>query len=446
MTVQGDIVGSVNSATNTAPIVVTASEPHGLKDKDEVKIAGVTGNEAANWAFYVKVSGESDTRFELYCDKELTKPVEGTGEYKSGGTIYRPFPEDYAIIVGINVYHVPALPSLHAPEIDALRFRNWLISPMGGKVAMDKTKLIISSDPRYPASDPNDPSTWQPALGALNLAFRKYSDLAFVNELNKGKSRVGRRLYIFLAGHGITPAKAATPDLDEAALLTASASLQAPGEHLLGYAWANWFRNAAAFDDIFLFMDCCRELKNNVTPIPPIAGTLVSKDRDSVRFFYAAGTELDSQSWEQDFGSPPQRHGVFSYALMEALENEAISDSEGQLTGVRLAEYLNDRVPKLREDQRPKLEFHPLKNLILVQRRDFKPNLRVIFDRSCFGQDIQLYSGDDVTTPLTTHRADGNPWCLQLKRKLYKLSTPNCEPKLFELDVSLKEPTDVKFP
>jgi uncharacterized caspase-like protein len=158
---------------------------------------------------------------------------------------------------------------------------------------------------------------------------------------------------MFFSGHGITPARAPSPDLDDAALLMANASPSALDEHLPGHPYAEWFRNAAAFDEIVLFMDCCRDLKNNVSTIglsPPLVNP---ERRDQVRRFYAAATELDSKSWEQELDGA--RHGVFSFALMEGLKNDSVSDSQGRLTGSRLKTFLESRVPQIREDQVPRI-------------------------------------------------------------------------------------------
>jgi hypothetical protein len=84
-----DVVGvnlTVSGATNATPIVVTTGT-HGLADGDNVTIASVGGNTAANGSFYVKVTGYLTTTFALYSDQALTTPVAGNGAYTSGGTV-----------------------------------------------------------------------------------------------------------------------------------------------------------------------------------------------------------------------------------------------------------------------------------------------------------------------------------------------------------------------
>src|SRR6266852_2251550 len=158
-------VGAVASASSSEPIVVTISQPHGLRDRDEVKIAGVEGNSAANGTFFVKV--KSTSVFSLYSDKKLKKPVAATGDYQFGGAAFRPFLEDYGIVVGINRYS--EFSTLHGAEADAGRFAEWLRSPLGGMVAQDNVQVILSSD--YEDPDPSDTSTWKPAETDLKTAF-----------------------------------------------------------------------------------------------------------------------------------------------------------------------------------------------------------------------------------------------------------------------------------
>lgn len=75
---------NVEGATNADPIVITAQN-HGLSSGDQVTIASVLGNTAANGTHYVSVSNAKE--FALYSDAGLTTGVEGNGTYTSGGTV-----------------------------------------------------------------------------------------------------------------------------------------------------------------------------------------------------------------------------------------------------------------------------------------------------------------------------------------------------------------------
>jgi hypothetical protein len=412
-------------ASNETPIVVTGSATLDL-GTTEIKIAGVVGNDAANGAFYIK-AGPNNT-FALYSDAKLTKPVAGTGAYQSGGVISYPLLEDYGIVVGINNY--PALTALRGPEADAIAFWRWLVSPAGGMVALSKVTRILSSD--YPAPDLSNPATWQPALDAVKGGFWNLSDLAVKNSVKTGDARVGRRLWVFLAGHGITPVKTQSADMDNSALLAATAAVGRYGEHLTAYSWIQWFKDAAAFDEIVLFMDCCRDLKNNVSPLPCTLDPIIG-DRSRVRMLYAAATDLDSQSWEDEFGG--QYHGLFSYALMQTLQNEALLDSQGRLTATNLVEQLKKEVKTLRKDQTPRFLPDPPQDITLWSKTSgLKPNVEVTFNPAVSGQQVNLFQGDDLTNPKWVHTVNSNPWSLSLDPfKAYKLAMPGGSSKLFEV-------------
>ena len=168
--------------------------------------------------------------------------------------------------------------------------------------------------------------------------------------------------------------------------------------------------------------------------------------REEVRIFYAAATGLDSRSWEQPFGSPPEYHGVFSHALMEALESESLADTEGRLTGRLLSRYLHDQVPKLRQDQKPKIQSDELKDLTLVHRsQGLKENLRIVFSPSCAGEQVNLFSGGNPPELVATHVASADPWTRRADYSYYKLATASGQSKLFEVAVG-QEVTVVQFP
>lgn len=80
-------VTPVTDATNTNPIVVTASAPHGLTTGQIVTITGGTGNVAVNGTWPVIVT--SSTQFQLIGSV-------GTGAYTGGGNIF--IPRDFSTL------------------------------------------------------------------------------------------------------------------------------------------------------------------------------------------------------------------------------------------------------------------------------------------------------------------------------------------------------------
>src|ERR1044072_2744580 len=161
---------------------------------------------------------------------------------------------DYAVVIGIKAY--PAFDGdgpLEGPENDAEAFHNWVKSQAGGNLPPENVELIISSQYTPPATLPDDAT---PMIHDAQRAFESLQERAEANAA-KGKGlRAGRRLYIYMAGHGFAPRD------DQTALLMANAtrSRVGPVYHILGQYTAHWFFKSKYFEEVILFMDCCREV------------------------------------------------------------------------------------------------------------------------------------------------------------------------------------------
>jgi hypothetical protein len=101
---------------------------------------------------------------------------------------------DHAVVVGISRY--PFLGDLSGPENDAMDFAGWLLDAGGGNVPPGNVQRILSSD--WALS--TDPLDAEPTTTRLEAAFDRLFEWG---ERNSGKA--GRRLYIYLAGHGFAP-------------------------------------------------------------------------------------------------------------------------------------------------------------------------------------------------------------------------------------------------
>jgi hypothetical protein len=71
---------TINAATNTTPILVTTTAPHGIVDVSVVTITGVLGNLGANGTFIVQQTSTTQLRL---------RGSVGTGAYTSGGSLVR---------------------------------------------------------------------------------------------------------------------------------------------------------------------------------------------------------------------------------------------------------------------------------------------------------------------------------------------------------------------
>ncbi|MEP6539024.1 MAG: hypothetical protein ABJF23_27050 [Bryobacteraceae bacterium] len=237
---------------------------------------------------------------------------------------------DFAVIVGIGNYGMfQRLPGV----VEAAReFEEWLVWREGGDVPKSSIKLVISPENRTW----RNPASAQPTVDNVDAAFRVAARRAF----DRKSPRLGR-LYIYLVGHGISPTLSAVPNLEDAALLMANADEATAGLHVPGQPYANWFRNAKAFEEIVLFMDCCRDNRPEVAPRLPPFPRRVHPDANAVRYTYAYSTQFFVKSYVRSVGSSGSRP-VFSFALLEGLKGAA--RREGKITASTLRAYVNNRL------------------------------------------------------------------------------------------------------
>jgi hypothetical protein len=138
---------------------------------------------------------------------------------------------DWALRVGIDRYLKAGVKALHGAVGDATRFRDWVIRPPGGGVDPGHVMLLTS-----PAHD----QPGKPPKPAFSNIWTFFEGLTF--QLG---SEPGRRLYIYLSGHGISPS--GQQSVRNAALLMANAVKPNHLHNFPGNVWAEGARSAAVF-------------------------------------------------------------------------------------------------------------------------------------------------------------------------------------------------------
>lgn len=417
------LVGGSFVVASSSPAKLETDRPHTLVDGDLVRLDGGTnGAEPASEELFVKISGSSDRQCSLFADERLKTPAKLAYTYPSGATLARLAKEDCAVVVGISKYF--AMTPLSGPEKDAVAFRRWVRSASGGAVPDSHVRLILSSM----FATPSEPSAIKPTLDDMKGEFKRYAD----SSATKQGYRVGRRLYIFLSGHGITPTRSTTANFEEPALLAANATKMSAGEHILGAAYAEWFRNHAIFDEVVLFADCCRDLKDNVAPMPVPFPTF-RPERQPGRRFYAAATKLNSKAFEKECGTPPSVRGVFSYVLINALESEELKNASGWLTGSVLAHHLYQAVPQHQKGQDPVIDYRPDEDIQFVHRHTSPVNVSITFPTAWIGKRAELFGRKYPDTD-AEHVITGDPWTMSLDMAMYKVRVENGKSRHFEVD------------
>jgi hypothetical protein len=372
------------------PILVT-NEPHGLNDKERVRISTAGDNILC----FVKVSGQSENTFSAHANSELTQPASLQGVARDD-KIERLNADDWGVVAGINYY--PGFTNLKGPVYDSTLFRRWLLR-----------RGFVPDDQVFPIQSPeNAPASIlaaEPKLDQLSGVFSELVRKAAPHPLH----RLGRRLYIFLSGHGIIATRSVIPDYREAALLMANADENSLSLHLGARAHAEWFRALGIFDEVILIADCCRDQEDNVPPAIPVLPAWQPK-RPEGRHFYALPTMLGSKAWERTLGSPPTTRGIFSYVVIEALNNPKLYDEQGELPASTLERHLYTAVPELNGKQDPYIDYShdPRKPEIILAKwfPGTRQKVQINFLPSCPGQVARLYRGNNIGKPLGSHSTD----------------------------------------
>jgi uncharacterized caspase-like protein len=239
--------------------------------------------------------------------------------------------DDFAIVVGISRY--PNLDPLQGPEADAQDFFDWVTHAAGGGVKPTNAKLILSSN--FPV--PPEANRPQPAEHVIE------DELETLWARGQAEGQFGRRLYLFFAGHGVSPAGDGVATLDDAGLLTANAA-SGRLHHVGGRVFADLFRTAAYFREIVLFMDCCREQARFVRLSRPPWNPNSSGTPARVCYVFSTGWNKTSREAAWLAGGPVR--GLFSLALTNTLR---AGNGTGRLTTADLKGLLYAEMRRIAE-------------------------------------------------------------------------------------------------
>lgn len=250
-----------------------------------------------------------------------------------------PQPKDYAIVVGIDDYPLYGTNgrNLSGAVRDATRFHTWLLdSEVGGGLEPEHCCLVTSH---------GDPMALTQM--AIDLKFKEL----WTKARNAGG---GRRFYFFFAGHGQS---VISPDAleYEQSLCLPQWSPDMPNAALNADSYPKAVRKCMPFEEIAMFLDCCRVPAIQVVALPSTVGCAAFHpgfDQVNKMVYYAA--EPTSRAFEGEIGDAvemeePEVHGFFSTALLEALKMGSDRDGGG-IGAEALWNYLKLRVPQIADD------------------------------------------------------------------------------------------------
>lgn len=358
---------------------------------------------------------------------------------------------DWAIAVGIGKYPDHGFERLKGPELDAREFHSWVTSKAGGSVPKKQAKLIVS-----PAQMPKSVINAQPAAEQVQEFFEHLDTLA----RKRASKMAGRRLYLYFSGHGFAPGQ------EEVGLLMANAARNRLKHHIPGKAWANLFFRSGYFEEVLLFMDCCRTNLPHSIPNPP---SFTASDNPQAikngRRLFVFAAKWGTEARERMFNGK-QTRGVFTVALLDGLRGRACAPGTSEVTANSLRSYfhnsmrtylpevaLNDpsipEEPDIEPSQSPSADFTIVEVAKPPKFAGGAPTagstVRVLLSANAKGKKIRILNGA-LTQEMVSGTAKPPHWKTVLPRGLYKAELQGvADSRLFEVKGTAKEVIDVDF-
>ncbi|WP_146348146.1 caspase family protein [Phaeobacter marinintestinus] len=247
-----------------------------------------------------------------------------------------PQPRDYAIVVGIDDYprYGKNGRNLRGAVRDAKLFHAWLIDQeTGGGLDPDHCRLITSQ---------GDP------MALTQMTVDLVLDELWTMARDAGG---GRRFYFFFSGHGQSVVGADAVTYDQSLCLP-QWSQTMPHAALNADSYPNVVQTCMPFQEIVMFLDCCRVPAIKVRAINSTVGCTTPLDGfDHVnKMVYFAAEPMrrafEGQLDDAPEDAEPEVHGYFTTALLEGLQKGS-GRAGGGVGAETLWDHLEYRVPQL---------------------------------------------------------------------------------------------------
>jgi hypothetical protein len=309
--------------------------------------------------------------------------------------------DDHAIVVGISRYQ--SFEDLEGPANDTRAVIEWLQDPAGGDVPTGQIQSITSAT--FPDRD-------GPVSEDIYEAFEKLIELAQANDPPRP---AGRRLYIFMAGHGFAPA------LRDASLLMTNAAVGRWGHNVSGSAVADHFGRAAYFEEIVLLMDCCRDelavAQLNALPWDAVVGAGAAS-----RWLYAFASCFPRKAREKSIDG--EVRGVFTVAVLEALRSGGMtSRTLEDLVAARMGELMD------RDEYQPPY-FQPGPEEFSFGPAIVNPTLTIALGPGVEEARVTVGRGGPGRPLEAKKMQAGDSWTVELPSGLYEISYEGIEESL----------------
>lgn len=291
--------------------------------------------------------------------------------------------KSWAIVVGINIYPPLAQQQpLQGAVADACDFADWALDENGG--AVERDRLFFWTHPWPPAQQgrlgnylnggpsagqavPVWPPLWDnvahgssapqqtraPSASEIATTIEKVGRAARAAALEHDDQET-RRVYVFLAGHGI---RAKTFDRGEETCFLAGDFRALSSNLAAGLVPCDSLRRGLLnnrFDEAILFTDCCRQQTARSTLIAQPVSDYDGQPTAPHSIAYAAQDDMLAHET-----AGPSVRGAFSSALMRGLRTHRIGVTN-DLHAAPLKQYVLDNIKEFTDSgQKPSMSFHP---------------------------------------------------------------------------------------
>jgi hypothetical protein len=314
---------------------------------------------------------------------------------------------DYALIIGIDHYEERPL---NGAVKDAEEFAKWL-KEAGLIAEPDKNMhLLLSGETNEFALDAHIDKT----INKIIDDAKKYKDQK-------------NRLYFYFSGHGIGVSFSKT------ALCLRYWYSKMPNYCISSLEYKDGLINKGVFDEILIFLDCCREFDYQTdTKVPGFDyQTKVGTKNPQVMVCYS--TTYGKLSYEispENTASSDanQKRGAFTSFLIEGLRGDADADNNGTITALDLknhiSSYFKNYALKFNKVQDADVETNIGGDNIIICKLENKNedfNYVITFTRNA---DVSLFDGSNELIKRANVQT-GETWEVKLKKGLHKLSDNN---------------------
>ncbi|HTE23765.1 caspase family protein [Flavitalea sp.] len=312
---------------------------------------------------------------------------------------------NYALAIGIS--HYQKRPLEGAAE-DAEQFSDWLKKHQ----LVDDTRIKVLT-----STDKN------------KLAMQEDIDLAILEILKDAAihKEEKNRFYFYFSGHGIGVTYHNT------GLCLRLWQSDLPNFNISSRAYQESLINKGLFDEILIFLDCCRDYDLLIEPKSPNFSTAYVGQRDT-NVLICYSTVFGKKSYEiarvadtELTEDASKKRGAFTSFLLDGLRGDADIDGDGFISGEDLTTHIKDNFKSYAlkhgkdQDADVMVSAGGLRiNICKVEKNERAYNYSITFRRR---SNISLYDGDNVPVEngVGINVVEGQTLDIQLPKGLIKI-------------------------